>query len=309
MIVGLRIDADTYRGTRLGVPALLRLLEREGVGASFFFSAGPDNMGRHLRRLLRPAFFLKMVRSGAPGLYGWDILLRGTLWPGPVIGRRLAPVLRDARAAGHEIGLHAWDHQDWQANLEAMPPEAIRRHLRLAFDLIAEAAGAPPTCSAAPGWRCDDRVLAEKEAFPFTYNSDCRGRSVFHPAVKGRLLAQPQVPVTLPTYDEVVGREGVTPETFNAGLFARLRPDGLNVLTIHAESEGIRWLGLFADFIARVKAAGGRLAPLGKLLPPAASIPPGRLERGQVPGREGWLATQAEDPAIPGSSVPRSRHP
>ena len=51
----LKIDVDTLRGTREGVPNLARMLDRFKARATFLFSLGPDHTGWALRRVLRSA--------------------------------------------------------------------------------------------------------------------------------------------------------------------------------------------------------------------------------------------------------------
>jgi len=290
--LGLRVDVDTYRGTRLGVPALCRILGRHGIRASFFFSVGPDNMGRHLRRLLRPRFALKMLRTRASKLYGWDVLLRGTLWPGPVIGKRLPGLMRATAAAGHEVGLHAWDHHHWQSRIDRLEAGSVGAEIRKGLDLLSRAAGAPISCTAAPAWRCTDDVLKEKALLRgLRYNSDCRGEGIFLPRVGGETLGQPQVPVNLPTYDEAVGRDGVTEASFGDLVISRLTPSGYNVLAAHAEVEGIAAAARFDEFLGRVIGLGYRIVPLGLLVEEAGGrLPVAPVVRGEIPGREGWIS-------------------
>jgi len=292
---GLRIDVDTFRGTRLGVPELCRVLSRFGVRGTFFFSLGPDNMGRHLYRLLRPTFLLKMLRSRAASLYGWDILLRGTLFPGPVIGKNLGTVIQDCSRAGHEIGLHAWDHHAWQMHVEEYDENRIRRDFDRGMDIF-RVLSIKPRCSAAPGWRCTDEVLRIKARhYPqFEFNSDCRGAGVFLPRVVGETLPQPQIPVNLPTYDEIVGSDGVTKENYNDFILAELGKSAYNVLTIHAEVEGIVLSGLFESFLQRCMDRGFHPVPLSHLIPEdRKSLPTARIENRKIRGREGWISTRS----------------
>jgi undecaprenyl phosphate-alpha-L-ara4FN deformylase len=291
--VGLRVDVDTFRGTRDGLPRLLGILGAHGVRATVFVTVGPDNMGRHVWRLLRPAFLRKMLRSNAGSLYGWDILLRGALWPGREIGRRLGNVIRRTADAGHEVGFHAWDHHAWQTHLDEMDGATIRRSLSRGVETLASILGHPPRCSAVAGWRCDERVLLAKNAFDFDYNSDCRGHGVFRPLVDGTVCA-PQVPVTLPTYDEVIGTDGIDHENYNARLLALVAPGRLNVLAVHAEVEGIACAPLFESFLHDAADRGVSFCPLRELLPVVTTIPLGAIRGGHILGRDGRVCLQTD---------------
>jgi undecaprenyl phosphate-alpha-L-ara4FN deformylase len=292
MRIGLRIDVDTFRGTKLGVPNLCLLFAKHSIKASFFFSVGPDNMGRHLWRLLRPTFLLKMLRTKAANLYGWDILLKGTFWPGPLIGEKLGGIIRATADSGHEIGLHAWDHYTWQARINRMDSKTIYGSLNKGVTLLTQILDRPPDCSAVPGWKSNDLVLREKDKFSFRYNSDCRGKSIFRPIVGGRELKHPQIPVTLPTYDEVVGCNGVTDSNYNDYLLSLVDCQKLNVLAIHAEVEGIAYLEMFEQFLNMSISKGISFVPLSLLLSEYHSTESATIIRKEIPGRQGWISCQ-----------------
>lgn len=298
ILAGLRVDVDTFRGTRDGVPSLVDVLGKHGVRASFFMSVGPDNMGRNLWRLLKPKFLLKMLRSNAANLYGYDILLRGTAWPGPLIGRHFSDIIRMPDKAGHEMGLHAWDHFTWQARIDQMSEATMRDHTKRGMETLAKIIGRMPDCTAAAGWRCTEQALLIKEPYNLRYNSDCRGDEIFTPVVQGKKLT-PQIPVTLPTYDEVIGVSDVTNATYNRHILDQIKPGRLNVYTIHSEAEGIALRSMFDEFLSEAAARNIRFVPLGGLLDKAVKpLPQCSMIKQEMPGREGWLAWQGERAAV-----------
>ena len=113
--------------------------------------------------------------------------------------------------------------------------------------------------------------------------------------VNGEKLPQLQIPVTLPTYDEALGRDGVTDANYNEFQLSLLKPDELNVLTIHAEAEGGRCAAQFDSYLTEVIKRGYRVVPLGEIAAEVRdSAPDGAMELAPFPGREGKLAVQRQ---------------
>ena len=101
-----------------------------------------------------------------------------------------------------------------------------------------------------------------------------------------------QIPATLPTYDELIGRHGVCVRSYNEHLLDRIEPGRLNVLTVHAEVEGIGRADLFASFVETAKRRGIDFVPLGHLLRDGGEPPCSAMARGAVEGRDGWVTVQ-----------------
>ncbi len=295
-VVAIKVDVDTYAGTRKGVPRLQEIFDSFGVRATFYFSLGPDNSGKAIRRIFtRKGFLKKMLRTKAPSTYGLKTLLYGTLLPPPMIAKSCADIMRKTRELGHEVGIHCWDHVRWHDLLPVMKKREVGEELQLADSAFRDIFGERAHTTAAPGWTVSADSLELQDGMALQYCSDSRGSFPFYPVVDGRPFGTLQLPTTLPTMDELLGLEGITPENINNRYLAGIGP-GLTVHTIHAELEGMSLSGVFIDLMQRLAAEGTRFVTLGQAAEAAVSSGPPRcrLSMTEIPGRAGLVAVQGE---------------
>lgn len=164
--IALRIDVPGY-SARTALPVLADLLREQGAGASFAFALGPDWLGRSL-------------------------------------ARHCAGTLKQVRDACFDLGTYGWKPGQWMKRAERMDANRTTAQLGLMIETFADVFEIPPMLHAAPGWRSNPHALRLTQRLGFKYASDTRGRHPFIPVWNGEIVRCPQVPVTLPTLDELV---------------------------------------------------------------------------------------------------------
>lgn len=295
--LALKVDVDTDRGTREGVPHLVADCQEFGVPACFLFSLGPDQTGRAITRVFRPGFFQKVSRTSVVELYGVRTLLNGTLLPAPHIGRRNGHLLAAVRGEGFEVGIHCYNHYRWQDHVQTMtPPEveaefgAAQAEFRRIFGHAAQTAGAA-------GWQSNARSREAYDRAELLYASDTRGSFPFFPRIDGKVFKTLEIPTTLPTLDELMGRAEYPGGKIVPHYRSLLRRDRPNVFTLHAEIEGMGRRALFRDLLADWQREGVEFIRLDELarelLIRRETIPVCDQVLAEIDGRSGVVATQA----------------
>ncbi|MEO1765951.1 polysaccharide deacetylase family protein [Thiobacter aerophilum] len=298
MKLALKIDVDTYRGTREGVPRLVEILKRYDARATFLFSLGPDHTGRAIKRIFRRGFLRKVARTSVTSHYGLTTLLYGTLLPGPDIGRRCASILRQVRDAGFEVGIHSHDHVRWQDRVLDADAQWTAREMEAAAQRFEAIFGVPATVHGAVGWQMNRHAFRLEQRMGLSHASDCRGTHPFIPLWNAEIIDCPQLPTTLPTLDELIGRDGLTEANVADHVLALTAkpPATGHVYTLHAELEGMKLAPVFERLLAGWLDQGYELTDLAGLRAAldVTQLPYHEVVLREIPGRSGRLCVQGE---------------
>ena len=292
--IALKVDVDTLRGTREGVPRLAHLLATLEIPATFLFSVGPDHTGRALRRVFRPGFLSKVRRTSVASHYGIPALLYGTLLPGPDIGRLCRAEMLRVAEQGFEVGVHAYDHVKWQDSVARASAVWTCEQMECAVAAFKRIFGFEPRIHGAAGWQLNEHVPGIEKGCGFELASDTRGFEPFMPVGGGVL----QLPTTLPTLDELIGVDGARVDDAMRTIFELTQAaDGPrhHVFTLHAELEGGAYLSHFQALLCAWRDAGFEFRTLGSAARAVDrnSLETSRIEYGTVAGRSGTLALQS----------------
>jgi peptidoglycan/xylan/chitin deacetylase (PgdA/CDA1 family) len=228
-------------------------------------------------------------------MYGWRTILSGTIMPPRAIALAFPQILRDLIRTGFELGVHGYDHVRWQDQLDQLGENGVSTEIDDAFEVYHAVCGVQAHSFAAPGWRINAAALRMLDGNALSYQSNTRGHIPYRCAVDGAILSAPEIPTTLPTMDEVMGSDNLNgPAEIVSFYLGQFSENELNVLTIHAETEGMSQIDTFAALARGLRERGTRFVQLHEVAQrlSQAELPVCELIRSSLPGRAGWVSAQ-----------------
>ena len=166
----LRIDLESDKGIRKGLPKVLDLLKKYGIKASFYLVMGGES---NIFELLK--YRKKLTGSGERTLKVWSLKekLRMALFPKDFI-KTNKEILRRILKEGHELGLHGWKHRAWARGLDKIN---IKEHIIKSKNKYEKIFRQKPISFASPGFNTNDKVLRVLEENKILFLSDFPGET------------------------------------------------------------------------------------------------------------------------------------
>ena len=164
----LRVDLESDKGIRYGLPRLLDLLKKYGIKASFYLVMGGES---NLLEILR--YRGGMTSSDERKIKVWSLRdkARMALIPKDFVVGNLN-ILRRIINEGHELGIHGWKHREWTRGLDSVD---IKRTLNKAIIRYRRLFGRNPISFASPGFNINEPVLKALKEKGIEFISDFEG--------------------------------------------------------------------------------------------------------------------------------------
>lgn len=229
---GLRVDIDCVRDAE-SLPVLLEMLNRHGIKATFFVATGPDNIAMNMRNYINP---LKIIRKKAFKRYGRTIF-NGLLFKRQVQDSKNIGLVIDA---GHELGLHGYDHYNWMNHLDSKSTEEISALISHGCEMFEQTFGSYPKSFASPGFTVNPMFLSVLDDFGFSYSSDFIGDHAFYPEIEidGTVCRTLQIPVSMRSIGEQEER-GLSDNQIQKGIMDKLNRSSPFVFYCHPSYEPV----------------------------------------------------------------------
>ena len=129
------------------------------------------------------------------------------------------------------------------------------------------------------------------------FAASCRTHP-FIPTWQAEIIAYPQLPTTPPTLDELLNRDGITPDNIAQHILQLTENPSASghVFTLHAELEGGKLLPVFEQLLQGWQTQGYELVSLQQYLQglEAGALPRHEVVMREVEGRTGTLAVADE---------------
>lgn len=289
--IALRVDIDFPEHLDRTLPFMLDQLQRINATATFFLPMGPSSHRGHLTRLSRAAYLQRLWRLG------FGAIINKMLLAPKVKHRDPGALLREITGAGHEAGVHGYDHAWWSDRIWEADPTDIDSQITQAYRTASSFDADAPLPWASPNWRTRDHVLHALARRGVPYLSECWGECPFLTQLEnGEVLSILHLPVTFPNIESLTLSTASGPEAVIAEVLNAAARGCYSLLNLHDYYEGLLRRDFFGALIDACRERKIELCSLGELTELlnkyAADLPVSRLHRATVPGYFGKASWQ-----------------